>query len=115
MSQEKPRCYNCDNVSHLMKDCKEPKSGSKGKPAARPNSKKLSTGSTKQVTTAEDPLEYFLSDSEGESVKKIELKDGGSELFQGVPATGLIDSESDITIMGGELFKVVAVTADKTP
>ncbi len=46
-------------------------------------------------------------------------------LLQGVPATGLIDSGADITIMGGELFKTVAVAAklkkkdlqkaDKTP
>ena len=135
--REKPRCYNCDAIGHLMKDCKEPKSESKGKPAAEPSSATTKTqggSSTKQVTTAEiseDPLEYLLSGSDEETVKKVELKDRGSEpkcvtvLLQGVPATGLIDSGSDITIMGGELFKEVAITAklrkrdllraDKTP
>ena len=135
--QEKPRCYNCDAIDHLMKDCKEPKSESKGKPAAKPSSattKRQGGSSTKQVTTAEiseDPLEYLLSGSDEETVKNVELKDRGSEpkcatmLLQGVQATGLIDSGSDITIMGGELFKEVAITAklrkrdllraDKTP
>ena len=32
-------------------------------------------------------------------------------LIQGVAVTGLIDSGADITIMGGELFKRVAVAA----
>ncbi len=83
---------------------------------------------------SKDPLDYLLSSSEDEDIsdiKKVELKDGGSDpkcvtvLLQGVPATGLIDSGADITIMGGELFKTVAVAAklkkkdlqkaDKTP
>ena len=38
VSREKPRCYNYDAIGHLMKDCKEPKSESVGKPAAKPSS-----------------------------------------------------------------------------
>lgn len=48
---------------------------------------------------------------------KVELRDEGSipkcvtVLLQGVPAIGLVDTGADITIMGGELFKTVAVAA----
>ncbi len=61
----------------------------------------------------------------------IQLEDSGSVpkcvplLVQGVPVTGLIDTGADLSIMGGELFKTVAVAAklrkkdlhkaDKTP
>ena len=72
-----------------------------------------------------------MGSEDEEVVEKVELKDEGSVpkcvtvLLQGVPATGLIDSGADITIMGGELFKTVVVAAklkkrdlqkaDKTP
>ena len=65
-----------------------------------------------------DPLDLLLSDSDEESgVWRIELNDTGSEpkcapvLVQGVPAKGIIDSGSEITIMGAHLFKKVAMTA----
>ena len=64
-------------------------------------------------------------------IKTVRVKDRGSKPrkvlvdIQGVPATGVIDSGADITIMGAELFKLVASVArlkksafkkpDKTP
>ena len=130
------RCYNCNKVDHLSKDCKKPRTESKGRSEAKPpsNTRNSSTANTRQVATtkpAEDPLDFLLSRSDDEVVKKVELRDEGSVpkcvslLTQGVAATGLIDSGADITIMGGELFKRVAVAAklkkrdlyksDKTP
>ena len=130
------RCYNCNEVGHLSKDCKKPRTESKGRSEAKlpSNTRNSSTANTRQVVTtkpAEDPLDFLLSGSDDEAVKKVELRDEGSVpkcvsvLIQGVAATGLIDSGADITIMGGELFKRVAVAAklkkrdlhksDKTP
>ncbi len=110
-----------------------------------------SNSSTKRVSSEEtpsqppedtsDPLEYLLSGSEDEDedrVNTVQLEDSGSVLkcvpllvqgvpllVQGVPVTGLIDTGADLSIMGGELFKTVAVAAklrkkdlhkvDKTP
>ena len=53
-------------------------------------------------------------ESEGDSVRVVRVQDGGSQLHyaevqvQGVPAEGIVDSGADITIMGAELFKMVA-------
>ena len=114
----------------------KPRTESKGRSEAKPpsNTRNSSTANTRQVATtkpAEDPLDFLLSGSDDEAVKKVELRDEGSVpkcvsvLTQGVAATKLIDSGADITIMGGELFKRVSVAAklrkrdlhksDKTP
>ena len=62
------------------------------------------------------PLSFlYSSDSDDGAVNNITIKDGGSDpkcvtvLLHGVPVTGLVDSGADKTIMGGELFKHVAV------
>ena len=56
------------------------------------------------------------SESDGE-VRRIQVSDNGSQSqcvvveIQGVPASGLVDTGSNITIIGGQLFRHVAATA----
>ena len=64
-----------------------------------------------------DPLSLLYSSDSDVSV--VRIIDRGSKfkpqfaevLIPGVPATGVIDTEADITIIGGELFHLVAVAA----
>ena len=58
------------------------------------------------------------SDSEDEpEVRQIQLVDQGNHLqcarlvVGGVPVEGVVDSGSDITILGGEMFKQVSTVA----
>ena len=68
-------------------------------------------------SAAENLLSLLLSDPEEEQVNLVQIQDKGSSAkdvvvqVQGVPGVGVIDSGSDITIMGAELFAKVAVTA----
>ena len=74
-----------------------------------------------QSTEEDNPLDYLLldsSDSEDEpKVRQIQLVDQGSHpqcvrLVVGeVPMEGVVDSGSDITILGGEMFKQVSTVA----
>ena len=72
---------------------------------------------TETPKSAEDLLGLLLSDSEEDQVSLVQIQDSGSIAkgvvvqVQGVPAVGIIDSGSDLTIMGAELFAKVAVTA----
>ena len=67
----------------------------------------------------DDPLDVLLSGSESDDgdVKRISVEDQGSHSqsvvveIEGVPVKGLVDTGSDMTIIGGQLFKHVAVTA----
>ena len=66
----------------------------------------------------EDPLLYLLSDSDSEaSVRQIRVMDQGSVhqyakvVVAGVPMMGAVDTGSDLTTMGGEMFKQVAAAA----
>ncbi len=65
----------------------------------------------------EDMLEMLLSDSDGEQVQLVQVRDKGSSAkgatvqIQGVPAVGVLDSGSDLTIIGAELFTKVALAA----
>ena len=71
-----------------------------------------------QSTEEDNPLDYLLldsSDSEDEpEVRQIQLVDQGSHpqcarlVVGGVPMEGVVDSGSDITILGGEMFKQVS-------
>ena len=141
----KSTCYNCGEVGHYASACRAPKSESRGRPPPkRPNPSSGQGAGTYRVTTEgaevhhpqqkSDPLDYLLSSSESEEeslVKSVKLEDSGSVpkcvplLVQGVPVIGLIDTGADLSIMGGEVFKVVAAVArlrkrdlkkaDKTP
>lgn len=80
----------------------------------------LAQPSTDKTTTlqvhAGQPLTSILPEH-GSDVRVIRVTDRGSKpqyadvQVQGVPARGVIDSGSDITIMGGELFRHVAMVA----
>ena len=65
-----------------------------------------------------DPLKYLYSDTDEEDhVSMVRVNDRGSRpqyvdvQLQGVPATGVIDTGADITIMGGTLFKKIVSVA----
>ena len=60
-------------------------------------------------------LELLLSDSEDDNnVLQVRISDKGSEsqhvrlLVQGIPSVGLVNTATDVTIMGGKLFEQVA-------
>ena len=119
------RCLYYKKLGHFAHDYRQKKAdneGRKGPPAAR------------QVQTEPVDPTTLLQSSEsddGDLVRIIRVNDKGSRpqyaqvAVQGVPATGIVDSGGDITIMGGELFKTVATTcklkkrdfkpADKVP
>ena len=58
----------------------------------------------------------MYSDSDG-TVDTVRVCDKGSKAqyvnvqVQGVPTSGILDTGADITIIGGELFKKIAVAA----
>lgn len=109
------RCWNCDKVGHVAKECRAPKRESIGRNDNQTKTKMV------QSKLDDNPLHYLLSDSsdsEGTSeVKQIRLVDQGSHpqhvrvVVGGVPMEGVVDSGSDITILGGEMFKQIATVA----
>ena len=134
-TSEKPqgearRCYICGDPDHLARACRRRKTESTGQ--ARRATQSTGAG-TRMVKAKEDPLDFLQSDSDDEEgdIKTVRVEDRGSKPrkvlvdIQGVPGTGVIDSGADITIMGAELFKLVASVArlqksafkktDKTP
>ena len=134
---ETRRCHNCGEVGHLARNCRKPRTESRGRPI-------VPSGGLKQIQTNDpdhahsvqpestDVWDYLLSSSDEEpDVCTIRIDDRGSMpqcvqvQLQGVPVYGVIDTGADITILGGNLFKCVATTAklrkrdfrpaDKTP
>ena len=114
----------CDKLGHFARDCPQgrerakvlahaPKDDKSTKPGSVTNRRVYSdTDESPGEAPAgvPDPLDLLLSDSDGESgVWRIELNDTGSEpkcapvQVQGVPAKGIIDSGSEITIVGAHL------------
>ena len=118
--QPQKACYTCGKAGHLARDCRMEGSESKGQP------KPMTSYQSKQVTSQPppeplprepDPIAYLLSDSDESDVRQVTVPDRGSQtkcakvLLQGVPVYGILDSGSDITIVGGSLFKKVATAA----
>ena len=129
------KCYTCGKTGHISRDCKSKATESRGKCQSAGKgytARQVSTKPTPMDPDREDnPMDYLHSDSEEGEVRRITVKDQGSQTkcakvtVQGIPMYGIIDSGADITIMGGEMFKKVATfaklrkkdfkTADKTP
>lgn len=133
------KCYFCERVGHISRNCPQRRAESSGKPPEKPKptyAKKVKAAEGESGSTASkqlDPLELLYSSSEEEEtdVRLVRVSDSGSQTHcakvqvQGVPAFGIIDSGADITIIGGTLFRKVATVArlrkrdfkkaDKTP
>jgi hypothetical protein len=176
------RCFKCNEVGHIMRDCPQGKSGPEPRAAGRGVNRQVITeeasfegenngtalsnrdhdplspyllspdsdddaeslgprapcsGASRQVIALPEPhlLEQnentrptgdqnhlqsylLLSDSDSDSeVRRVRIADRGSKpqyadvQIENIPARGVIDSGSDITIMGGELFRHVATVA----
>ena len=117
--KEPRRCYNCDSVGHLARDCKV-KTESSGQQHRSRNRQVRFKEQEQSEQVQPSPTSYLLSDSdsaEEDTVKAVRVKHAGSGSrcvkvdVQGVPVYGLIDTGSDITIIGGTMFKKVAAAA----
>ncbi len=118
-SQDSRKCFVCHRTGHLARDCTK-RTESRGRKNEQPSSKQVTT--TKDSDTEPDQsdiLEMLFSssdESEG-NVDVVRVPDHGSSPrrarvgIQGVPALGVVDSGSDITIMGGNLLRKVAAVA----
>ena len=94
----KTRCYICQQVAHLKKDCPQGRSGS------RPSTTQLKRlvaallQSAPKQEEGEDPLAFLESSSEEDVIRQVRVRDTGSltqcvKLFiQDVPVYGIIDS-----------------------
>ena len=146
-------CYVCQKPGHFGNECRKRKTESsgerlqnrgtsfkstsqhKGSYTRNPGAKQVQSESVEHDSESgfDDPRRYLVSSEEDSdsSVQSVRVKDTGSRAqyanvdLQGVPAKGVIDSGADITIIGGDLFKKVAMVAklrkkdfrkaDKTP
>ena len=116
-------CYVCGKTDHLAKQCRQRKSKSNPIEDKKQKKGKETTAITKTIISTSqqetsDPLYFLSSDSDTDgSINLVRITDQGSHLrkatveIAGVPATGLVDTGADITIMGPELFKKVAAGA----
>ena len=110
------KCWRCQEVGHLSKDCPKPKE-SAGRFNQKPPAAKMIRAPDDQTEELQNPLSYHLLDSDEASVKQIRVLDRGSVhqqarvVIAGVPVVGAVDTGSDLTIMGGGEFKQVAVAA----
>ena len=101
----------CHRTGHLARDCTK-RTENRGRKKEQPSSKQITTGqSWGTVTDQADILQLLFSDDEsGGQVDVIRVPDRGSHPrsawvdIQGVPVYGVVDSGSDVTIMGGDLL-----------
>lgn len=104
------RCWNCKKTGHQAKDCRLPKRESTGQVMSGSGAKMV------RSDVDDDPLKYLLSDTDNEEscVGVLRVMDGCSKcqgykvVVGGVPLDGIVDSGTDITIMGSTAFKQVA-------
>ena len=120
MDKPYQKCYTCGDTDHLARDCPHNKEESRGhtgdqgktRTSARTNVVKTSKGQKEPQRIPNGAMDCLFSsgsDSE-EEVRRIQVSDTGSlpqtvvVEIQGVPARGIVDTGSDITIVGGELL-----------
>ena len=123
------KCYICGKAGHLQRNCRQrnrrQESNSQANQPVEKGTNKSGTnmicsgGAQAESPQKEDPHMFLLSDSEEEdnTVSLVRVQDGGSKSqtaqveIAGVAACGIVDTGADITIMGPELFKKVAMVA----
>ena len=112
------RCFICNKVGHLKRECRQGNQV-EGRPRPpRTNQVRFRQQQPPQSTPMEQDLQAFLeSSSDEEVVHQVRVKDTGSQTqcvklsVQVVPVYDVIDIGSDITIIGGKLFKRVVLAA----
>ena len=126
------KCHICGKAGHLQRNCRQrnrrQESNSQANQPVEKGTNKSGTnmicsgGAQAESPQKEDPHMFLLSDSEEEdkldnTVSLVRVQDGGSKSqtaqveIAGVAACGIVDTGADITIMGPELFKKVAMVA----
>ena len=146
-NEDECRCYKCGRVGHIARDCRTQRTES-GEPGSGwtygRNGANSVTGAIQLVSTTPEAFTGHISQTgmqdlysclyhshsdDSEEVCQVRVADKGSRphrvLLQGVPTVGIVDSGTDITIIGRELLKHVATVAklkrdqlkevDKTP
>ena len=117
--QEARKCFVCRRTGHLARDCTK-QTESRGRRNEPSSSKQITTGQrADDETDQSDILELLFSsdDESGGKVDVVRIPDKGNRPrcacvdVQGVPAYGVVDSGSDVTIMGGDLLHKVAAVA----
>ena len=111
------RCFNCQEVGHLIADCKALKAESTGgkdwKDFRKPPPKAKAVQSTQIEEETDDPMSFLYSSESEDTINPVQVKDEGSHAkyvkvdVQGVPTYGIVDSGANITILGGAMFKKV--------
>ena len=122
-----PECFNCVCRGHLKHDCPYP-SPARAKSKGKSSQAKPSTGSVSTVNEdlaqEENSLDFLHSDSDDQTCL-IQIEDRGSSVkhasvvMQGVPCEGVINTSSDIQIMGEKRITAIQRRdfrpANKTP
>lgn len=116
LSGKPPReCYVCGKTDHLAKQCRQRKSQSNPTEDKKQKKGKEATATARAIRSTNkretsDPINFLSSDSDTDgSINVTRITDQGSHLRKAtveiaVPATGLVDTGADITIMEPELF-----------